>query len=287
MTRLRLISAALVVAGVTLGSWADAGDLAPPPRAGGYYVLAGDFHVHAFPGDGALLPSQLAREASRRGLHVIVVSNHNQTLATRFIDVVRSGGEDGEPIVIPAQEITSPLFHLVAAGIRRTVDWRLSEEEMARAVRAQGGVIIGAHPVEKSWRGSDAMLAALDGIEVAHPMTDARDATRAELDARYARARAVNPGVAPIGSSDFHMVAPLGARRTFVFAESVSVDGVLDAIRAGRTLAENGDGTLYGRDDLKALLVNARPSRGETPSPFARFAVVMSLVGLLGLAVLR
>lgn len=277
----RLVGASAVAAGVAVGSVVDTTGVAAPPVIGGYHVLAADLHVHAFPGDGALPPSELAREASRRGLHAIVVSNHNQTLAASLI-----GDRVGLPLMIPAQEITTPRFHLVAAGIRETVDWRLPEADIVRAVHAQGGVVIAAHPVDDSWRGSDALLAAIDGIEVTHPLTDSHDTGRTELDARFARARVLNPDIAPIGSSDFHMVAPIGARRTYVFAGSVTVAGVLDALRAGRTLAEDADGTLHGDARLIALMGNERPSRGERPTPLAVLSAVLALLGLLGLVVL-
>ena len=53
-------------------------------RAGDQFVLAGDFHVHAFVGDGGVAPWELGREAARRGLDVIAVTNHNQLLAARL-----------------------------------------------------------------------------------------------------------------------------------------------------------------------------------------------------------
>ena len=188
-------------------------------------------------------------------------------------------------LVIPSQEVTTPRFHLIAAGIHETIDWRLPEDEMVRAIHAQGGVVIAAHPVEQSWRGSDALLAAVDGVEVAHPLTATLDTGRAELDAFYARARRVNPDAAPIGSSDFHMVAPLGACRTYVFAESVTTAGVLDAIRTGRTVAEDQHGGRYGDASLVALVDDAGiESREATPGLAPAFALLV-LMGFAGLVI--
>src|SRR5687768_8730838 len=84
MSGARWIGAALVAAGVAAGSMLDTKPASAPVTAGGYHVVAADLHVHAFPGDGALPPWELAREAARRGLHAIVVSNHNQTFAAHF-----------------------------------------------------------------------------------------------------------------------------------------------------------------------------------------------------------
>ena len=274
---------ALVIAGAAGGSLLDTGRAPGPSRAGGYYVLAADFHVHAFPGDGALPSWELAREASRRGLHAIVVSNHNQTLAPKILPGVFSGAV----LLIPAQEVTTPRFHLVAAGITRTVDWRKGEREIVRDIHAQGGVVIAAHPVGRYWRGGDAMLAAIDAAEVAHPLTGMLDTARDELTSFFTRARVVNPGIAPIGSSDFHMVAPLGVCRTYVFAESVTVKGVLDAIRAGRTVAQDQAGVLYGAPALTLLLDQTRAAAPQAPARrLPRLGAMLALLGLLALVML-
>lgn len=274
---------ALVIAGAAGGSLLDTGRAPEPSPAGGYYVLAADFHVHAFPGDGALPSWELAREASRRGLHAIVVSNHNQTLAPKILPGVFSGAV----LLISAQEVTTPRFHLVAAGITRTVDWRKGELEIVRDIHAQGGVVIAAHPVGRYWRGGDAMLAAIDAAEVAHPLTGMLDTARDELTSFFTRARVVNPGIAPIGSSDFHMVAPLGVCRTYVFAESVTVKGVLDAIRAGRTVAQDQAGVLYGAPALTLLLDQTRAAAPQAPARrLPRLGAMLALLGLLALVML-
>ncbi|MEX2270917.1 MAG: CehA/McbA family metallohydrolase [Vicinamibacterales bacterium] len=306
----RWLSWALVAAAAAGGSLLDTARAADPKRVGPYHLIVADFHVHAFPGDGALPPWELAREASRRGLHAIVVSNHNQMLAPKIMPGLfsadeaggaahppsrearrrtrRSLGEGGHgprlPLLIPAQEVTTPRFHLVAVGITSTIDWRLPDVEMIDAIHAQGGVAVAAHPVGRYWRGSDAMLARLDGAEVAHPLTESLASGRDELSAFFTRVHAVNPGVAPIGSSDFHMIAPLGLCRTYVFAESVTVTGVLDAIRAGRTVAEDKQGALYGDPTLIQTLNQSGAAAMVPPnSRWVWVSAAMALIGLLAL----
>jgi hypothetical protein len=285
MSRARMLSLAIAAVGLAVGTMFDAPRVTAPVRAGAYYVLAADFHVHAFPGDGALPRWELAREASRRGLHAIVVSNHNQTVAPKFMSGMFS---DRGVLVIPSQEVTTPNFHLVAAGVTHTIDWRKPELEIVRDIHAQGGVVIAAHPVNRFWKGSDALLALIDGAEVAHPLTTMVETGRGELNAMFARGRRVNPDLAPIGSSDFHMVAPLGVCRTYAFAESVSVAGVLDAIRAGRTVAQDQDGVLYGDPGL-TLLLDQTDATVPAPRPrrLAMLAALMVLAGLLAAALRR
>lgn len=273
---------AMIATGLIAGAAFDTREASVPGRAGRFHIVAADLHVHAFPGDGALPRWELAREASRRGLHAIVISNHNQTLAPKIMPGIIF------PLVIPSQEITTPRFHLVAAGVTRTIDWRKPELEIVQDVHEQGGVVIAAHPIGRFWHSGDAMLAALDGAEVAHPLTDAVATGRDELTAFFERVRAVNPDVAPIGSSDFHMVAPLGVCRTYVFAESVSVQGVLDAIRAGRTVAKDQHGVLYGAAELTHLIDNTRAAFEVPPhGRRATLAALLVLLGFLGLVIVR
>jgi hypothetical protein len=285
MSAARWLSLALIAAGAAAGSMLDTRRVPEPARAGAYYVIAADFHVHAFPGDGALPAWELRKEAARRGLHAIVISNHNQTLAARVGRPFRAGTL---PLVIPAQEVTTPGFHLVAAGISRTVDWRLPALDLAADIHAQGGVVIAAHPAGRYWRAGDAMVAAIDGAETAHPIAHERPTARAELTAFFTRARTINPDIAPIGSSDFHMVAPLGLCRTFVFAESVTVEGVLDAVRAGRTVARDKYGVLYGDPEFTRLVEQSGAANQTPPSRgVVLLSAAMVLMGLLALVVLR
>jgi hypothetical protein len=91
-----------------------------PPRAGGYWILAGDFHVHAFPGDGSLAPWAVRAEAACAGLDVIALTNPNQMLAARLDRWL--AGSSNDPIVLGGQEITHPRYHIAAIGLEHAVD---------------------------------------------------------------------------------------------------------------------------------------------------------------------
>ncbi len=68
-------------------------------------------------------------------------------------------------------------------------------------------------------------------------MFDDRE-TGAEIRGFFERVRGLNPDVAAIGSSDFHFGGPVGVCRTYVSVEDASREGVLRAIKRGRTMAE-------------------------------------------------
>jgi hypothetical protein len=72
-----------------------------------------------------------------------------------------------------------------------------------------------------------------------------------------------------------------------VFAREHSQAGMLDAIRHGRTVAEDADGRLHGDPALVRLVESQRPAGSSDPHPAWRFfAVTCAWIGLLGLVVL-
>jgi len=268
----RRLAALLALAGLMLTMNADP----PPVRAraprAGYAVLAVDFHVHSFPGDGVLPPWDVAVEAMRRHLDAVALTNHNSTHSWRLARWLSPiTGRAGGAMLIPGAELTAVGYHLAVAGVTAPVDWRLPAAAAAAAIHASGGVAIAAHPETRSWPAFDeATLAALDGVEVAHPIMHVWDASRRHLLAFYERAKLVHPSIAAIGASDYHQFAPVGLARTYVLARPATQAGILDAIRAGRTVACDGRGEAYGPENLVAMVRDdcrrdaLSPPAGET-----------------------
>ena len=277
MTRL---SAALLLLGALAGTLAGAGlPEADPPRDGSFLLLAGDFHVHGFPGDGALPAWELRNEAKRRGLDVIALTNHNQRLAGRIGRWMARG--TATPLVLRAEEITGAHYHIAALGIEDTISGTLKAAEAVAAVHAQGGAAIAAHPVKLFWSGWDLEARrTIDGAEVAHPQVIGDPVSRAEMIEFFRSARQLNPTLAPIGSTDYHFRQPLGVCRTYVFAREYSEAGVVEAIRAGRTVAFDPDGRGFGDPNLVAAAERVRASIAR-PARWRSFADRLS--GLLGM----
>jgi len=278
-------SAALLVAGGLAGSLAAAGVAQrAPARHGEFFVLAGDFHVHGFPGDGALPAWALRDEARRRGLDVIALTNHNQRLAGRLGRLV--SGDAATPLVLGAEEVTAAHYHIAAVGIERPIPGSLTAADAIAAIHTQGGVAIAAHP-SASFGGFDvAAKASLDGAEIAHPMIIGDPQARAELVRFTQAARTVNPHLAPIGSTDFHFRQPVGLCRTYLFAREYSQAGVIEAIRAGRTVAFDPGGGTYGDPELAAVVGRVRAS-AEPPARqrtfLDRLSGLLAMTGILGL----
>jgi predicted metal-dependent phosphoesterase TrpH len=277
----RALSAGVLAAAITIGSLTDHVSVRSERRAGDYVVLEGDFHVHAFPGDGALAPWTLRDAAAREGLDVLALTNHNRTFTSRFAQwmAARSNG----PIIVAGQEITNPSYHLIAVGIEHTVNADQPAKGAIADVHAQGGVAIAAHPTQK-FHGydDDATVATLDGTEAAHPSDDVSG--QHEFAAFFDRARRLKPTIAAIGSSDFHVAPQLAGCRTFVFAREASAAGVIEAIRNGRTIAIDEDRRPYGDPRLIELLgPTPVPERRDENGGWRRTSVVLAWLGLLGM----
>jgi hypothetical protein len=227
---------------------------------------------------------EIQREAERRGLDVVAITNHNRSLA---MPLARASGLLGDyPIVIASQELTTPHFHIAAIGVRNMVDWRLPAVDAIDAIHAQGGVAIAAHPVPASWTDADPRaLAILDGAEVAHPTILGARKRQFQLREFYERARTLNPRLAAIGSTDFHGGAPLGLCRTYLLVDEVSREGVLDAIRRGRTVASGPGGELVGQPDL---VTKVQAHLRDVQSPAFGFAAPtwLALGALISLGVM-
>jgi hypothetical protein len=265
-----------------LGRVNDRGD------EGRYQMLAADFHVHTFPGDGALLPWQAAAEARRRGLDAIALTNHNHMLEWPIAAAARSWMPSGI-MVLRGEEVTSPGFHIAAIGIRRLVPWSRSPETIIDAIHEQGGVAIAAHPGRRDRARYDlAAISKLDGVELNYPMRVSDVEALKELEAFYATARGARPSIAAIGASDFHREVPLGTNRTFVFAGARTEQGVLDAVRAGRTAACDARGVTTGgqpwadlaRDACRSAMSRATLSAARAGGFANAFAVSCALIGL-------
>jgi hypothetical protein len=284
MNGLRRSAVVILLISVGLGTITDTTPAREPIRADGYEILSGDFHVHAFIGDGGISPWMLQRQAARVGLDVIAITNHNQTLAGRIGRW--AARQSSGPMVLVGEEITGRDFHLIAIGIERAVDWNQPAAAAIDQVHAQGGVAIAAHPMRAFASGYDeTALSRLDGLEAAHP-DRVNPALGPQFDEFYQRTLARNPTVAAIGSSDFHTAAPLGGCRTYLFVRERSESAVIDAIREGRTVGRCGFGPLHGTPELVRLLEPYRDALGlPRERPVQGLLLFVVWLALLALAI--
>ncbi len=292
LSRAWIAAALLVVIGLVGGALFDPRPERPVVHRAGYRVLEADFHTHTTFSDGTLSPLSLVRQADRRGLDVIGVTEHNTVLAGRFARVW-SELTNG-PLVIPGEEVTTGRYHLIAVGLERTVSPDQPIEAVVADIHAQGGVAIAAHPVKRFQPGLEPIRSQLDGVEVMHPIAFASRSPSWQWHDLVAYHEETTPRPAAIGSSDYHFASILGLCRTLVFVEEpATAASVLDAIRARRTVVVDRDGNLLGSPELVDALRNEpyvpRTSdyayRGENGAD--RVLRLVSLLGVTGVVFLR
>jgi hypothetical protein len=279
MSVLRWIAGGLLLISFASGTLSDLAPARPRLILGGYHVLAADFHVHSFPLSWATLaPWDIVTEAQRQGLDVIAIVGHNQVWVSK---VGRSFSRFwGGPLVITGEEIVSAHYHLLAVGIDSTIDWRQTAASAIDEVHRQGGVAIAAHPVASYWPAYDAKaMQALDGAEILHPISYESDHFATQLRQFYNRTP-----LTAIGDSDYHGLGPVGLCRTYVFAEVETQQGVLDAVRHGRTVVYERAGLAYGDPALIRLAAGTLPEISLRAPAAAGFLTWLSrIAGILGL----
>jgi predicted metal-dependent phosphoesterase TrpH len=270
---------------IVAGALADRLVARDPMNVGGYRVLQADFHTHSSTwSDGALTPIGMVLEARARRLDAFAISGHNQ-IADSYVGHWFSGVIGG-PIVLRGQEVLSPTHHIIAVGITNVVDYLQNAADTIAAIHRQGGIAIAAHP-DYSTNDYDATaLATLDGAEICHPIGYLYPQTQRE----FAEFRTRGP-FAAIGSSDFHGMGQMGMCRTYVFAREASEAGILEAVRARRTVVYAAGGAVYGDPALVQLAVaDGRFGESLPPtfrSPMEWVSAVLALAGLAALLTRR
>lgn len=252
-----------------------------PVMAGGYRVLSADFHTHsAFWSDGAQSPAGLVLTARLQGLDIIGITAHNQVSDAKFgrwFSYLIDG-----PTVIVGQELVSPTHHMIALGTERQIDAKTVEAQIEE-VRAQNGVIIVAHPTKEYWPMFDDRLKGLvDGAEVCHAVS--YSPKRAPELEHFREGQSLGA----IGSSDFHGVGRIGACRTYVFVKVNTPAGILEALRAKRTVVYTPNGKTFGDPALAALIADRQDLRevATKDAPVPAIDWVSRIAGLAGLVLL-
>lgn len=134
--------------------------------------MKADLHIHTtFSSDASIDPYEAVEVAVERGLRCIAIADHNSFEA---YDLIK---DDGRVIVVPAVEVSSSEGHILAYGINREIQPRLSARETIDDIHDAGGYAFAAHPYRWwSGLGEEATLSnPFDGIEAGNARSYRRD----------------------------------------------------------------------------------------------------------------
>jgi hypothetical protein len=227
------------------------------PAVDGRPWLAGDFHGHSTPSDGAHTLPNLAVIAAARGLDFMAVTDHN-TISHH--PLLAAAGRHAGITLVPGQEVTTEFGHANAFGDIGWIDFREGTDEWLRATAERGGLLSVNHPVsgDCAWRRSGAERTP--AAEVWHGSWSDRTDGGA-----LAWWTAHDCAQTPIGGSDWHGLstnAPPGAPTTWVACED---DDILGGVAAGRTaISIDRDGPVLLRvgDEFVAIGADGALLRG-------------------------
>lgn len=184
-----------------------------------------DLHIHSTYSDGHADVKEIIKAAKRRGLDGIALTDHD---TMRGIPAARRYIKDQklDLILIPGIEVTTSEGHLLVLGVDKAPEKKKSPEETIERAHDLGGIADVPHPYHP-FRHAIGRIPDADAVEVynsKHLFGLANG--RAKLEARRRR-------MSMVAGSDSHFADTVGLGVTEIDAEDV--DGVLEAIRAGRT----------------------------------------------------
>lgn len=284
----------------TLADAADRAAYVPAVPARGSRFYAGDLHVHSEDsGDARPALDEIAAFARGRGLDFVVVTDHN---TDSHVDRLTPAQErHPELLFVPGVEFTTYGGHATGFGVTSYVDHKVglttTVAEAAAAIQQQGLFSIN-HPVLDlgdacigcAWvhdlsigsGGAGGAGARVDGVEIATGGYDEvgfifNDAARDFWDGL------LDDGshAAPVGGSDDHKAgvdlgafgSPIGSPTTMVFADELSVAGLMQGIADNRVVVK-----LQGPDDAMVDLQTDPARDGDTVVVNADGDVTMTAV---------
>jgi len=216
----------------------------------------GDFHTHTIFSDGQMTPEQNMDQAERMGLDFFVATDHN---------VLSTSWPIGKTLVIPGIEITSGSGHWNALGLRQWIDWRPTAPDGGLSTQAgmdrlmeeagQLGALRSVnHPMLTPWAWvyTETPLALIDTLEIWNDPTYHTNPVATEK-ALVLWNTFWNEGfrIPGIGGSGSHLLPTgsyteggppslMGDPATYVYADRLSADAILSAVRAGRVYVSRG-----------------------------------------------
>ena len=184
-----------------------------------------DLHIHSTYSDGRADVKEIIEAAKRRGLDGIALTDHD---TMKGIPAARRYIRDQELdlMLIPGVEVTTSEGHLLVLGTQAPPRRKRSPEETIETAHDLGGIADVPHPYHP-FRHALGRIPDADAVEVynsKHLFGLANG--RARIEARRRK-------LSMVAGSDSHYAETVGLGVTEIEADDV--EGVLEAIRQGRT----------------------------------------------------
>ena len=174
-----------------------------------------DIHMHTNLGDGWASPARVVGEATRRGLPLIAITDHDHIEGAKRVEELIYQ-QNSSLQMITGVEVSTRQGHLLGLFVTKVPKAMRAVEESIEDIKEQGGLVIVPHPLGRlvpslSRAKIDTLLEkgyAIDGIEMYNP-SPANASMRPIV-------RAANQqwGLAETGGSDAHFWQHIGSAYT-------------------------------------------------------------------------
>ena len=221
------------------------------PTNGPRRWFRGELHLHSTHSDGRWTVEEMAAAARERPVDFMFLTDHNTVTG---IDALRRA-VSGRMAIHPGQELTTFRGHALALGPPHWLDWRAgldgrTMDDVARDVRASGGLMVVAHPDAPPdpictgcrWTHEPFDPGLADAVEVWGGLWNGPEERNQGCLDLWRRWLNAGHRLAATGATDAHRhedwqgAVPL----TFVLADAPSLDSLLEAVLAGRTYVSSG-----------------------------------------------
>ena len=202
-----------------------------------------DLHLHTtISNDSQITLDEAIAMCKVRGLDGFAVCDHDH-----MTEIPYEVSRETDLVIVPGMEISAKGSHILAFDISDPIPMNMSVPDTVKRIHMQSGIAILAHPfsVFRTWvNRSEIIEANFDLIEVANAyqypynmMFNMNRKLAEELD------------LPMTGGSDAHKASAVGRAYTVLDVESRDVEGVLSALRSGKTKPEGRGVSL--RDRIK------------------------------------
>ena len=189
-----------------------------------------DLHVHSDRShDSSITIPEAIAKARQRGLQGIAITDHD--VATKI-----SQYSACDFLLVPGIEVSTSEGHLLGIGVDQPIPSGLPAYETADRIREVGGLSAVSHPFSL-------MAQKIDQRVIESRRFDAVEVMNAsypffQRSSRLGMALAERLDLAQLGGSDSHILETIGDAFTVIEVESLTVEGVLKAIRDKKTHPE-------------------------------------------------
>lgn len=163
------------------------------PARDGYRWFAADFHTHTEHSDGALSVFELTELATRRGLEILAITDHNNTSHHALLP---AAAKHHGINLIAGQEVTTDSGHANAFGKIEWVDFREATQKWLDNTISRGGLLSINHPIAAPCHWNREIPEGIPLTELWHSSWDRKSNDPIEWWK--------SNGAIPIGGSDFH-----------------------------------------------------------------------------------